>query len=175
MTTADEIMTPAGSMRITRAEPGDERAIVEIDLDVRQWLLSRDIDPGQPPRPIEDIVADRVAAGQVYLASIGGDPVATVTLLWEDPESWGDVPNDAVYVHGLAVRRAAAGNGIGRALLDWAARTAVAAGRAHVRLDCMASNPALRDYYVRTGFTYRGDVTLGRYTLSRYEKSAREG
>ncbi len=65
----------------------------------------------------------------------------------------------AAYLHRMAVRRHAAG--IGAAVLSWAAGLARQHGCQALRLDCVASNDRLRAYYERTGFAYRGDVTVG--------------
>jgi GNAT superfamily N-acetyltransferase len=46
-----------------------------------------------------------------------------------DEDSWGARPDDALYLHGLRVRRAYAGQGIGRAILRWAEEQVTACGR----------------------------------------------
>lgn len=57
-----------------------------------------------------------------------GEAIGTVMLQWSDEEIWGTMADDAGYVHGLRIRRRAAGLGLGRALLRWAEPRAVAAG-----------------------------------------------
>jgi GNAT superfamily N-acetyltransferase len=42
--------------------------------------------------------------------------------------------------------------GVGRALLEWAERTAVERGRRFLCLDCVAANTRLRRYYEDLGF-----------------------
>jgi ribosomal protein S18 acetylase RimI-like enzyme len=81
-------------------------------------------------------------------------------LLWSDPLVWRDVPEDAGYVHSLAIRRAYAGRGLGKTLLEWAERLATA-GKRYLRLDCGAENLPLRAYYERLGFQHRGDLAEG--------------
>jgi GNAT superfamily N-acetyltransferase len=71
---------------------------------------------------------------------------------------WADLPAPAAYVHRLAVRRIAAG--LGSRLLDRAVGTAAAEGRQFLRLDCVASNRQLRDYYEAAGFPHRGDALV---------------
>jgi GNAT superfamily N-acetyltransferase len=164
------IGTPAGRLAIAQALPADLDAVIAIEEDATHWLRARGIDPGQPPRPLRDIYADRIARGEVYVARLGGAPAAMLTLQWADRETWGDVPDDAAYVHGLMVRRAFAGKQVGLGLLRWAGRVAAAAGKSYLRLDCKADNAALRAYYERAGFAYRGDITRGSYTGSRYER-----
>ena len=120
--------------------------------------------------PLRLIVARRVENGSIYLARVGGAPAGTVTLAWDDRIVWPDAPEgDAGYVHGLAVARAFAGRQIGLAILRWVEGYVAGLGKPFVRLDCNGDNPALRAYYVRAGYTHRGDVSVGRLA-SRYEK-----
>jgi GNAT superfamily N-acetyltransferase len=111
----------------------------------------------------------------VWLAERAGEPVGTLTLQWRDP-LWPD-DGRAGYVHRLAVRRGAAG--LGRELLEWAAAAVSEQGRELLRLDCGATNHALRGYYETAGFVHRGDVEIpvgavkwssGRPVVSRYER-----
>ena len=113
---------------------------------------------------------ESIAAGEVYLLRRGGAPVGMLLLQWSDRELWGDVPEDAGYVHKLAVRRAYAGEGLGREMLRWAEGEAAAAGKRYLRLDCMADNPPLRAYYERAGFEPRGVVYGAGWSACLYEK-----
>ena len=166
----DRVETPAGELEVRPATEADVDELTTLYEESTAWIRTQGFDPGQAPRPMREIVADRVAAGTVYVARLTGEIIATITVLRADPEVWGETPDDALYLHGFGVKRAYAGQEVGLALLDWLAGTATRAGRAYVRLDCTAGNRKLRDYYERAGFTYRGDVTLPNYTGSRYEK-----
>lgn len=166
----ETITTSNGILTIAQAQPADVDALVAIDMSASRWAVAMGYDPGQPPRPPREILGERVARGEVYLARRDGAPAAMLTLQWADPDVWGDLPSEAGYVHGLATHRAFAGQGIGLALLRWIERQVAAAGRSLVRLDCNASDPPLRAYYERAGFTHRGDVALAHRTASRYEK-----
>jgi ribosomal protein S18 acetylase RimI-like enzyme len=108
----------------------------------------------------------------MYLAELAGYPVGTFALQWSDEETWGDVPDDAGYVHGLAIRRDFAVRGLGREVLRRAENLAVASGKKYLRLDCMAENNALNEYYERAGFGYRGRVPVRGLEVSLYEKEA---
>jgi ribosomal protein S18 acetylase RimI-like enzyme len=110
-------------------------------------------------------VARGVDEGTLYVAELGGEIVATLTLQWSDEPFWGRQPDDAGYVHRLVVRRDRTGTGLGSELLDWAAGHVRGANRAWLRLDVSPDNLPLRSYYERHGFEYRGDVE------GQYEKS----
>lgn len=171
MEAPERITSTAGELTIAHATLDDVDAVVRLDENAAAWVRARGYEPGEPPIPLREIVVRRVARGEAYLAWLGADPVGTLTLQWADAPVWGaDDTGDALYVHGLMVSRAHAGLGIGLALLDWAGRVAARAGKTWLRLDCRADNPALRGYYGRAGFVYRGDVRLPNYHGSRYER-----
>jgi ribosomal protein S18 acetylase RimI-like enzyme len=138
----------------------DEATVWVGERGYQQWPL---------PFPREELAA-AVERGEVYVAEVDGDPVATMTLLWDDPMYWGERPPDAAYVHKLAVSRACAGQRIGEALVEWADRTAAAAGRQFLRLDCLGDNPGIRSYYERLGFEHRGDLVVNERDMSIYER-----
>ena len=136
------------------------------------WVGERGYEQWPLPYPREDLSA-AIERGEVYLAELDGEPVATVTLLWDDPQYWGDRPPDAAYVHKLAVSRACAGQRIGSAIVEWADATAARAGRDFLRLDCLRDNPGIRAYYERLGFEYRGDLVVNDRGMSIYERPVR--
>ena len=133
------------------------------------WVGERGYEQWPLPFPRDELEA-AVERGEVYVAEVDLEVVATVTLLWDDPMYWGDRPADAAYVHKLAVRRACAGRRIGSAIVEWADMTAAAAGRAFLRLDCLADNPGIRSYYEQLGFEHRGDLVVNNRNMSIYER-----
>ena len=156
-------------LTIRQARPDDVDTLAEIEEEAAAWQRSRGIEPGQPPRPFREIFTATVAAGQTYVAERDGTTVGKITLQAAD-SLWYDQPGEALYVHGLTVRRSFVGQEIGRTLLRWAEGRARTQGKACLRLDCNADNPALRAYYERAGFAHRGDVVLGHRVASRYER-----
>jgi protein-tyrosine phosphatase len=174
----ERISAGGRTFTLARAQASDADAILAILEDAARWLEARGIDQWHPGDFLRVSLLGMIARGVVYLArgesDMGneGDPAGTLTVQWEDVPTWGEMPPDAAYVHGFAVRRAYGGLGLGRALLDWAARQAVAAGKAYLRLDCLATNPPLRAYYERAGFVLRGLVDEGESAL--YERRVAE-
>jgi GNAT superfamily N-acetyltransferase len=133
------------------------------------WVGERGYEQWPLPFPRDELAA-AIERGEVYVAELEGEPVATVTLLWDDPMYWGERPADAGYVHKLAVRRACAGQRIGSAIVEWADKTAAAAGREFLRLDCLRDNPGIRSYYEQLGFEHRGDLVVNGRNMSIYER-----
>lgn len=160
-------------LTIVPAQPSELETVLDILEEGAQWLTSRGIDQWPPGafrgRRLQSIV-DHLSVGEVYLAKVDGEAIGTLRLQWSDKPTWGEMPDDAGYVHALAVRRAFAGMGVGRQLLQWAEDTAAANGKHYLRLDCTAENPALRSYYEQAGFTYRGDIEGNGWKASLYEK-----
>jgi protein-tyrosine phosphatase len=177
--------TPYGKLHIHRGEPRDVEATLALYETADAWMRSRGIDPGKPPISLRDIVAGRITDEVIWLAHDAGAnntealPLGAIVLLWEDLGIWSSMPDirtdEALYVHGLVSSRRPEGRGVGLRLLRWAEQVTANAGRAYLRLSCMATNPVLRGYYQRAGFTYRGDFAGSDITLSRYEKRIDDG
>jgi len=148
-------------------------AVVAALLDeATTWVGERGYEQWPLPFPHQEIAA-AIDRGEVYLAELDGDAVATVTVLWDDPTYWGERPADAAYVHKLAVRRACAGQRIGTVIVEWADAIASASGRQFLRLDCLRDNPGIRTYYENLGFEHRGDLVVGGRDMSIYERPVR--
>jgi ribosomal protein S18 acetylase RimI-like enzyme len=148
-------------LEIRPATLADVETVVRIMSEASEWIVER----GDPPwnrRPWRAAdVQDKIARAETYLALEGGQAVATVTVQPSDEWLWPGRPPDALYVHRLAVARAAHGRKVGAGLLDFAERLATDEGRQYVRLDCHCDNPKLRAYYVARGFAWLGDRVTG--------------
>lgn len=102
---------------------------------------------------------------------VDGTPAGTITLQWADLVFWGEQQPNAGYVHKLAVRPAYAGQKIGVEMLKWSEFAARRTGKKFLRLNCLAEDRKIRDYYEREGFLHKGDVAGPRAKASLYEKS----
>jgi GNAT superfamily N-acetyltransferase len=156
-------------LEVRPAGPDDLPAVHRLLDEAAAWLLRRGIDqwPSPSPRgPTERALAERT----LWVGTRDGRPVATMRLVRSDPEVWGDDARPALYVHRLAVERAARGCGV--EMLRRAARTAAQEGCAVLRLDCWAGNGRLRRYYADAGFRHVDDVDVdqgGGWRCSRFE------
>ncbi|MGW0393053.1 GNAT family N-acetyltransferase [Streptomyces sp. NPDC003042] len=138
-------------IRVARPEELD--AVEGLWLEASRWLASRGLDQWQyPPRRWR--MAEAVAAGDCHLAFADGHAVATITVHERaDPEWWEhEDPASALYIHDLAVSRAAAGHGVGARLLDWAGAVAARRGKRWLRLEAWKTNHLLHRYYLDQGF-----------------------
>ncbi|MCD9903008.1 GNAT family N-acetyltransferase [Streptomyces sp. MT29] len=141
---------------LIRAGHSDELETVEALLrEASAWLASRGIDQWQYP-PHRDRIVEALKLGVCFLAFEDGNPVATIQVDdCADPEFWPpeDRPDAALYVHRMAVSRAASGAGIGNLLLDWATERAAAQDKRWLRLDAWKDNKGLHRFYKNAGFT----------------------
>lgn len=160
-------------LTIAQAQPSDLETVLTILEEAAQWLTSRSIEqwsPGAFRGTHRQFIVDHLNQGEVYLAKVDGEAIGTIRLQWSDKSTWGEMPDDAGYVHSLAIRRAFAGKGVGQQLLQWAEKTVAVNGKHYLRLDCMKENSALRRYYEQAGFIHRGDVEGNSWKASLYEK-----
>ena len=160
-------------MNIKRARHEDADAVAELLDEATVWVGELGFEQWPLPFP-RDELAEAIDRGEVYVVEGEDDePVATLVLLQDDPQYWGDRPQDAFYLHKFAVRRDRAGRGIGAAVVEWANAEAAEAGREFLRLDCLCENPRIRDYYEDLGFEHRGDLVLNGRNMSLYERPVR--
>jgi ribosomal protein S18 acetylase RimI-like enzyme len=115
-------------------------------------------------------VTPDVRAGLYFLAWSGPQALGAMRLTTSDPAFWPEAqPNEAVYLHRLAVRRAASGGEVSSALLRFALKRAAELGARHLRLDCESSRASLRRVYERFGFQIHSERTVGRANVVRYQ------
>ena len=155
---------------VRKARTADLDAVLSVLEDAARWMVSQGTEGWTPDSFSRRRIAEIIGCGEMYLALLAGEAIGTFALQWSDEETWGMMPDNAGYVHGLAVRRDFAGRGLGRELLDWTENRVSLSGRQYLRLDCTAENDALNAYYRRAGFDYRGRATVRGLEVSLYEK-----
>ena len=161
-----------GGIEVVPARGSDLDTVLSILEEAALWLARREIEGWQPGSFSRRRIADRIARGEMYLARLAEQTFGTFALQWSDEEVWGDAPEDAGYIHGLAIRRDFAGLGLGRELLRWAEERAAQSGKKYLRLDCLAENRRSRSngYYERAGFRRRGRARVWGLDVCLYEK-----
>jgi ribosomal protein S18 acetylase RimI-like enzyme len=142
-------------MRLT--EPADAGAVLDLLSEAATWTAANGR-ANWPARFPTAIVERGIERGELFVAELDGELVATLALQWSDRRFWGEQPPDAGYVHRLAVRRAHAGRGLGADALEWASAQVRERDRRWLRLDVPADNLPLGAYYERLGFRPRGQA-----------------
>jgi GNAT superfamily N-acetyltransferase len=163
-------------LELQAAGPDDLEQVQKILSESARWMREqRGVTDQWPERFPDGVIADAIAAGEVFLARVGSDVIGTIRIQDADEAAWGEDEAQAIYVHSLAVRRDRRGQGLGAAILDQVQKDAGAAGKPLLRLDCLATNTGLRRYYNKLGFTCRGNVVQrigkSRWTSSLFERS----
>lgn len=134
-------------MRIARATEADAAVAAAILREVSEWLITQGRKLWDPDEISDEDVARHARAGELVIGREREEPVACMYLQGSDPLFWPEAKSgDAFYVHRLAVRRAFAGRGFAREMLDWAVTVARRLGRPFVRLDTELRPSLLRLY-----------------------------
>src|ERR1700693_3446230 len=123
-------------MSLIIARAGME-AVPETDLLIREaaaWLIAK----GEPlwgPNETSHEELVRVARdGELVIGRVGGVLATCMYLHGEDRLFWPEVaPEEAFYIHRLAVARKFAGRGFAQAMLGWAEEEARAKRRLYLR------------------------------------------
>ena len=93
-------------------------------------------------------------ADNFYIAYLDDNPAGCMALVDYDPFMWSDIEKgQALFVHKLAVKRSAAGQGISAALLEFAVNKCREKNIQTLRLDCNADKEKLMNVYENFGFT----------------------
>jgi ribosomal protein S18 acetylase RimI-like enzyme len=158
--------------RIIRAQQGDLDRVLEILEEASRWLSSKGLETQWLPSPaFRQTIKNNIEHGDVYVVKDVEGTVGTITLQWGDKKFWGDLPPDSGYVHKLAIKRSYGGKRLGLRMLQWAEAKARVEGKRYLRLDCLASNKTIREYYEKAGFVHVRDTLAPGWKASLYEKN----
>ena len=156
---------------IREATPDDTPALVDTLIEAANWVKQLDGTTMWVEGELEEHrVRSEMEAGLFVVAEVDDHVVGAMRFQLEDRLFWPDLDaHDSAFVHRLAVRRAYAGRGISKALLQWAVERARLLNRRYLRLDCDAERSRLRVLYERFGFRLHSFRQVGAYYVSRYE------
>lgn len=148
------------SLTIRRATVADISAIHELLVECGSEMARAGFHNWNPPATPQRLQHD-IAEREVYVALDGEKVVATVTasteptVAYDSSAQWHDRHARALYVNRLAVKPALQGNGLGRLLSDLMEQRARESGCAAVRLDALAANKRLLEFYARSDYEMR--------------------
>jgi GNAT superfamily N-acetyltransferase len=143
-------ITAPPSLEIGPATVADVTEIAEVLQAAARWIETWRSRLWDPDLLGEAFVAPIVARGEFLLARTDGLIAGTAIVQREDARFWPDrPPGEAGYLHKLVVRRAYAGRGVSRALIEASAARVAGWGRDLLRLDC---HPDLARVYLGLGF-----------------------
>lgn len=170
----DPLTSAIGPIHIVQAQPDDLPVILEILAEAAYWLAEQKIQQWSypPPPGFANFMHRQIEQGDVYLARLvaDGSAVGTLRFAWQDSDLWSDsTGTEAGYVHSLAIRPQLHGNQLGETLLKWAKEHVRRCNRRYLRLDCVATNRRLRQYYTQAGFHPWGEAIHGDFTGALFE------
>ncbi|MGY0693635.1 GNAT family N-acetyltransferase [Virgibacillus sp. FSP13] len=154
----------------------DLNAVLELLYEAANWLKEKGVPQWGYLRSggEDEEIRQDILAGTTYVVEDNDrNIVATFNLSpkqndW-DIEMWGKRSDQAYYLHRLAVVRGRHHQQIGKRLLRWMDDNMLI-DDGYIRLDCVAGNPVLNDYYQQAGFTFSGYTGEGEDKFSKYEK-----
>ncbi|SFB04896.1 Acetyltransferase (GNAT) domain-containing protein [Lentibacillus halodurans] len=161
---------------IRQASVKDADTVTRILRDAAQWLINKGIH--QWDYYLSDDAAaeinQAIKAGTTYIVEDrDNQAIATFNLSMEQSELdisiWGARDDEALYLHRLAVDKDCRHKQIGRRLLEWI-HVNSHLDRGVLRLDCVADNLSLNQFYADAGFTFSGHIHAKKIQFSRYEK-----
>ena len=158
------------TVEIRAARSAEAHYVSEILTEAAEWLHEQ----GMPlwareQFPVELVTPD-CEAGLFYLAWSNSTALGTMRLVDSDPDFWPEAgAREAIYLHRLAVRRAAAGGRVSSALLEHAAQRARELGLPYLRLDAESSRSRLRGVYERFGFQFHSYHMVRGVHVARYQ------
>ena len=145
--------------KILEATGDDYRGIVSIIAKRVEWLHERGLDQqwgiDYVKKFDEDYYAKECRGGAVVLVAKDRDGRVWGSLLLKFSDKlWpAETYENSVFIHHFATDPENKDKTMGRALLARAAEIGRERGRDFVRLDCMADNLKLCEYYEKLGFT----------------------
>lgn len=121
-----------------------------------------------------DVMQKHVDREELYLAFREKAPAGTIILQDRDEKFWPEITDgSSLFFHKLAVSRKFAGQGVSRALMEFAYEQALACGKKFLRMDCSARHP-LRRIYEAQGFEWLDQKHVGHLFVDRMFKSVRK-
>jgi GNAT superfamily N-acetyltransferase len=139
----------------------DSSKIINLLKQVAQWIKEKKINQWRfllEGNQDEEIKQD-ILNGKTYIVLKDNEMVATFTLLSEQSEwdrhLWGDDHSSkSEYLHRLAVSSPYRKRGMGKSILNWVQNNV--SGTEYLKLDCVAENRKLNDFYTNNGFELVG-------------------
>lgn len=154
-----------------QALPEQSDKIFGIIEENAQWLLAKGIIqwPLDWLADERDAIYQSVLDGNYYCSKIDQDIAAVVELKTGPEVLWDNDLSDALYLHKLAICRQYSGCNMGLEILDQVKMRAMEQNITSIRLDCVAHNTKLRNYYESYGFKLINKKSNGVIDVALYE------
>lgn len=159
------------NLQIREAKIEESTAITELLRGTAKWIQEQGINQWQyllEGGENEEIIRS-IERNDTYVVLRNEDLIGTFTLYREqnewDRQLWGEQPADSLYLHRLAFKPDEMGKGLGSSVFAWINKN-LQSDKKYLRLDCVAHNQKLNEFYKRSGFEFLGITD----DHSRYQK-----
>ncbi len=158
-------------MNLRQASTSEFDIVYDILHENALWLLSKSIFqwPLDWLESIRSEIKASIDSGLFYVAEIDNKLAAVVEIRSAPEKIWQSNEAEALYIHKLAISRKYADSGLGRNILTLVKSQAIQQNIDYLRLDCVAHNNKLREYYESCEFKLKGIVEAGEVNLALYE------
>ena len=162
------------SIALRLADGAAASGIVRLRDSLALWQQGHDIEQWSPGEVTVGQVSEQIAKHEWWIGSDSQEVLMAFRLTEQDELVWPDDQTASTYIHGLMLDRSLSGQAIGRQLLNFAEEKIRLRDKTWAKLDCVASNHALRRFYEDNGYQERGLVEFGNgvlwHPVMRYEK-----
>jgi GNAT superfamily N-acetyltransferase len=160
------------SFEVERASSLKGEQVIRLLKEVAQWLKDNEINQwGYLLQGGDDVeILKAIENKETFIVIENGEMVGTFTLSSKQSE-WDkhifrvEDSSDSLYLHRLAVSPKFMGKGIGKSMLKWIEENHQSE-KTYLKLDCVADNQRLNQFYRENGFTYIGETD----NHSKYQK-----
>ena len=148
-----------------KAVPDDLPGMMSLVRQAQAFMAALNIDQWQDGYPSEDILAEDIQSGRIYVYDDDGS-IASITVLTEEPEPVYDTlegewmsSEPYLTIHRMALDDAHRHGGLASKIIQHAVAMAREMNLTAVRADTHRGNKAMRRFLEKHGFVERGLVT----------------
>ena len=147
---------------VKQADVHDIPIIEEILLGAVNWMSKSGLQNQWNESNVKwSVLSKSYKISNFYISYQNGLPVACMALTDYDLTYWSDIPKgESLYLHKVAVKRAFAGKGFSKELIDFAKKLALGNCIYTIRLNCNQHRIKLREVYEKEGFICVAEKTF---------------
>lgn len=164
-----------GGFHIKLASDSDSTHIITLLKEIALWMKNNNIDQWQYllEGGDDEEISQAISNQLTYKVLEGTELIGTFTLSptqseWDVHIFGSEEVQNSLYLHRLAVAPRYMGRGFGKNIFQWIQEN-VQTEKAYLKLDCVAHNSKLNQFYKNNGFEYIGETD----SHSKYQKKIR--
>ena len=146
-------------MLITNSTPEDTDTIFKLydDAVAFQKIVSNKQWQGFE----RSLVETEIREGRQWKIVIDGQVACIFAITFNDPLIWKEKDADpAIYIHRIVTNPEFRGGAYVSEIVNWAKGYAKSISKKFIRMDTWGDNEKLKEYYVRSGFSYIGNTLM---------------